>query len=279
MMNKKDDAIKEFIASEIRNFVRKYMERSDISTKWGIPLVGFANAKHPYIRDLKKIVGDAHEMPEDVLPDAKIVIAYYLPFTKELNRMNSEAGRHAASQWAIAYEETNAIFDCLSEHLIGFLKAKGYNAAVSKATKTFDRNLLKSNWSHRHFAYAAGLGTFGVNNMLISKVGCSGRYFTLVTNLEVSPDEPMKSEMCLHKRNGKCLVCVKKCPVGALGNGGRNGYDGYDRHLCYSMISENAKIHKGYGSSYSNEENIDCTLGTEVCGKCITSSPCATWKG
>lgn len=32
-----------------------------------------------------------------------------------------------------------------------------------------------SEWSHRHAAYIAGLGIFGINNMLITNKGCVGR--------------------------------------------------------------------------------------------------------
>ncbi len=62
----------------------KYEEKEAISTKWGMPLVGFADAKHPFILKLKNIVSPSHEIPTDVLNDASIVIAYYIPFTKEL---------------------------------------------------------------------------------------------------------------------------------------------------------------------------------------------------
>ncbi len=265
--------LKESIRWEICSYVENYTGQSNISTKWGIPLVGFANAVHPYILALKETISPDHAMPTDVLEDAITVIAYYVPFTEELAQANGIAGRLAAAEWALAYEETNVMFGFLNRHLIRFLTDKGYKAAVSEETSTFDRGSLISNWSHRHFAYAAGLGTFGLNNMLITPVGCCGRYFTLVTNLYVEPDSPKTEELCLYKKNGSCRICVKHCPVKAL------SITGYERQKCYSLLKENGAIYREFGSSYTvapgQGTDREGTEGSQVCGKCITSSPCA----
>ncbi len=260
--------MKDILEQEIVRYIKEYGMKQGIRTEWGEPLAGFADARHPYILNLKNIIGPDHRLPEDVLPEAQTVIIYYVPFTKKLARINAGAGRHAAAEWAIAYEETNKMLVELSSYLIGFLKSHGYKAAVSEETKTFDREKLISNWSHRHFAYAAGMGTFGVNNMLITKKGCCGRYFSLVTDLKLEPGSPLKDELCIHKRTGKCLVCVKNCPVNALESAK------YQRRTCYGLVSENAQIHVGYGSSYDGDNR-----GTEVCGKCVTASPCAFMTG
>ncbi len=62
----------------------------------------------------------------------------------------------------------------------------------------------------------AGLGTFGLNNMLITAAGCCGRLSTVVTNLRVTADTPLLTENCLYKKSGRCGLCVKRCPSGAL---------------------------------------------------------------
>ncbi len=278
-MNKeRSDAIKQKIAFEIRDFIKRNSgaaSSSGISTIWGVPLVGFADAAHPYILALKNIISPSHSIPTDVLDDASIILAYYVPFTKELAKTNSKNNRLASPEWALAYEQTNAMFGELNMHLVEYLISMGYKAAVSKETMTFDRNKLISNWSHRHFAYAAGLGTFGLNNMLVTKNGCCGRYFTIVTNLDAEPDKPMIEELCLYKKNGGCGICVRNCPIGAL------SLSGYDRQKCYSLLRENAEIYTGFGSSYADDTDGDGNVkneGSEVCGKCVTASPCALWN-
>jgi epoxyqueuosine reductase QueG len=261
--------MKEKITKLIRNFVKEYEKKDNISTKWGEPLVGFADANHPYILNLKKVITPTHKLPTDVLPDASIVIAYFVPFTKELAFTNKAPGDIASPEWALAYEETNSMFIKLNEHIISKLIEMGYDANVSPEASTFDQKILKSNWSHRHFAKVAGLGTFGINNMLITKVGCCGRYSTIVTNLKVTPDSPLKEELCLYKKNGSCGLCVKHCPSGAL------TLDGYDRHKCYVVLRKNAELYTDFGSSYTNESyDAPNSVGSEVCGKCVVNKPC-----
>ena len=270
------DPLKEKIALEIRNFIIRNSHPtilSDMSTIWDDPLVGFADASHPYILALKEIISPAHTMPTDVLSDASIVLAYYVPFTRALAKTNRNSQRLASPEWASAYEQTNAMFDNLNKHLIEFLRNIGYRAAVSREAAMFDRKKLISNWSHRHLAYAAGLGTFGLNNMLITKSGCCGRYITIVTNLDVEPDEPLKEELCLYKKDGSCGVCVRNCPIGAL------SLSGYDRQKCYSLLKENAELYTEFGSSYVDDTNVNAEKeGSEVCGKCVTASPCSFWR-
>lgn len=106
--------------------------------------------------------------------------------------------------------------------------------------------------------------------MLITKSGCSGRFYTIVTNLDIVPDNPIEKELCIYKKNGSCKICIKNCPVGALSEAG------YDRKKCYSMLRENAAIYTEFGSSYLDETGEKSNrMGSDVCGKCVTSSPCA----
>ena len=259
--------MKEAIRNEIIEFVKKYEEKPGINTKWGIPLVGFGDARHPFILSLKEVISSSHQLPSEVLPDASIVIAYYVPFTRELAKVNAEYGRMAAPLWAESYEETNAMFGILNQHLIGFLEGLGFKGAVSKEASTFNQEKLISNWSQRHFGYAAGLGTFGINNMLITKSGCCGRYSTVV------PDQPMEEELCLYKKNGSCGICVRNCPTGAL------TISDFNRYTCYELCQENAAIYTNFGSSYREEAGDAAnSVGSDVCGKCVTGSPCAFRK-
>ena len=96
--------MKERITKMIRNFFNEYEQKNDISTKWGEPLVGFVDANHPYILNLKELIPPTHRLPIDVLSDASIVIAYFIPFTTELANTNRIPGDIASPEWALAYE-------------------------------------------------------------------------------------------------------------------------------------------------------------------------------
>lgn len=262
--------MKEKITDMIRSFIKNYEEQDGITTRWGIPLVGFADADHPDILKLKEIVSPTHRLPREILSGARIIVAYFVPFINEMAYTNRSNGEIASPEWALAYEETNAMFRKLNDWLIEELNKMGYAAAVTPEAYTFDRGRLISNWSQRHIARVAGLGTFGVNNMLITKAGCCGRYSTVVTDLDVVPDAPSEEEYCIYKLNGRCGACFKHCPSGALTAGG------FDREKCYRVCLENAKRYKQFGSSYDAESGGEPDEGgSEVCGKCVVNVPCS----
>ncbi|MBP2632283.1 MAG: iron-sulfur cluster-binding protein [Firmicutes bacterium] len=254
----------------IQSYVCEYQKNSDITAKWGEPLVGFADANHPDVFKLKELISEQHVMPSEVLQEPTIIIAYFVPFTKELADTNKVTGDSASPEWARTYEETNEMFGRLNQYLIEELKKMGYEAGVSKEATTFDRKSLISHWSQRHIARIAGLGTFGINNMLISKKGCCGRYSTVVTNLDVVPDKPMEEEYCLYKSKGVCGVCVKHCPSGAL------TFKGFNREKCFQVCLKNAELYKDFGSSYLEQTGMNAnSAGSEVCGKCVVNVPCS----
>lgn len=291
----KTDELKNLIKHEIESFVATENERqlqaeNEMQLQpgkflWQKPLVGFADAKGEYIRNLRKIVHPQHQMPEEVLPDAKTIIVYFVPFgewmpktnainkTKEKNSSDIYSDNNymsaeynlASPEWAEGYELTNAMFPKLNKHIIDVIHRLGYEADTASEAGIFYRDEVISHWSFRHIAYAAGLGTFGMNNMLITEKGCSGRYNTIVTNLDITPDKPKTEEACLYKRNGSCGLCIRKCPAGALSE------DGFDRHKCYEQCLKNAAIYNDFGSSYASDEE---NYGSEVCGKCIAGMPC-----
>lgn len=252
--------MKAFIHKEIEDFVAA----AKVETKWGIPIVGFAEANSDYFLDLKEIVGKDHVQPKTVLKDASIVIAYYVPLLKQTAESN-RAGRLSSKEWAVAYEQTNQLFSALNCHLIYKLKEKGYEGAVTPEADTFDRCGLISNWSQRHVAYLAGLGTFGLNNMLITEKGCCGRFSSVITNLDVVPNRPRQDQLCLYKKNGTCGLCAKSCPSGALTKAS------YDRKACFAICQENAEIFCEFENSYEAGEQT----GSEVCGKCMVAMPCS----
>lgn len=181
---------------------------------------------------------------------------------------SNKKDRLSSKEWVMAYEKTNVAFGELNQALISFLKEKGYHAAVTPEAFQYDESILKSRWSQRHIARLCGLGTFGVNNMLITEAGCCGRIGTVVTDLDVEPDVPIEMEYCLFKRNGSCGVCIARCPSKALTK------EGYNRFVCNSLCNENAKVHIGYGSSYTLENAVQELTGTNTCGKCVVGIPC-----
>lgn len=271
--------IRKSIIEEIRIFVAEENEACSMGAIWQEPIVGFADAKSEYIGRLREIVHPDHQMPEEVMADAKTVICYFVPFAEWVAKSNvggandgcGSVTNMSSPQWAESYELTNAMMSRLNEHLIETVHNMGYEAKTAPEAAVFYRDEVISHWSFRHIAYAAGLGTFGLNNMLITDKGCSGRYNCIVTNLEVEADSPKKEEACLYIKDGTCGACMVKCPAGAISP------DGFDRHKCYEQCLKNAAVYTGFGSSYAEPTENDAApaYGSEVCGKCIAGMPCA----
>ena len=59
--------MKNLITNYIVNYVREYEKRDDISTTWRKPLVGFADANHKDILNIRQATFEEHLMPCDVL--------------------------------------------------------------------------------------------------------------------------------------------------------------------------------------------------------------------
>jgi len=225
-------------------------------TGWKEPLVAYASADDPLFAALKKRISPTHALPQDFLPEAQTVITYFLPFKDDVVESNI-AGHFSSRTWAVAYLETNRLIGVINQHLQEQLIAQGYRAAYVPAIHNFDKKTLLSDWSHRSAAYIAGLGTFGLNHMLITKSGCCGRVGSLVTDFEFEPTPRPSKEYCLHRAGGSCGCCVQKCVNTALGT------DGLDKHKCYEMCLINA----------ARFNNLESTA--DICGKCLAGVPCS----
>ena len=246
------------IIEAIRAAILEYEESNHINKMWKEPIIEIISANDARLNILKKAVSASHLMPCDILPDAKSIISFFIPFNENIVRSNEE-GTMASAEWALTYVKTNDLIKKINDNIEVLMERNGYKTGKIPATQNFDEKKLVSNWSHRHIAYIAGIGTFGINNMLITKNGCCGRFGSTIINYEFDeykqPGE-MK-EKCLNKLNGSCGICQKKCIINAY----ENNY--YDRHKCYEQCLKNSEYYKKLGE-------------TAVCGKCVVGLPCST---
>jgi epoxyqueuosine reductase QueG len=243
----------------IENHVAAYSEMTGERHVWRRPLLVTAHADHRF-DTLPRIAARGHSLPRDVLPSARSVVVFFVPFVKELAVENNK-GEIPCRNWGLAYESTNRLINSLCGHISNHLKDLGYQAALTPATHNFDPVNLVSSWSHKHLAYLSGLGRFGVNAQLITPSGCAGRLGSLVTDAELR-DSPLieEKELCLHKNGHQCLACVKRCPVGAVSE------SGIMRKPCWERLQ-------------NNRDQAEALAGlekrTHVCGKCQVLVPCS----
>lgn len=246
------------LKEELTELINKCVIESESKNLYRNPLVGFSSADDPMYKQLKEIIGPHHLNPQDILPDAKTVVSFFIPFSKEIVSSNRK-GEYTSIEWAKSYIEANALINYISQKMIEYLKGKGISADTVSATHTFDKETLKSGWSHRSAAYISGLGKFGVNRMLITPEGCAGRFGSVIISQEIQPTNRIEEEFCIYYKNGGCLECINACPVNAL------HIDDFDRFKCYERLLLNANQFTDIGLC-------------DVCGKCVTACPYAINK-
>ncbi|MCG6909493.1 MAG: epoxyqueuosine reductase [Deltaproteobacteria bacterium] len=243
----------------LEDFVAAEGRRREMPDFWRPPILASAPADERF-DILPEIAMDEHLLPRDLLPTAKSVLVFFIPFQKWLVREN-RGGERPCRNWGLAYVKTNELIERASKALGGLLEKEGFRVALTPATHNFDEEKLMARWSHKHLGHLVGLGRFGTHCMLITPEGCCGRFGSLATNAELG-DHPLvtTAEACLLKAGKKCGKCIQMCPVGALEEGA------FDRRKCWERLNEN----------YRDLEYLaDLPGTTDVCGKCAAMLPCS----
>ena len=236
-------------------FVENYKKNNKVKTNWDSPILAFANAKDPMFLRLKHVIGQEHKLPNELMSTAQTIITYFVPFNQEVV-LSNVGGIKASRKWALAYIETNKLLNNLTRSLSNTLQNKNYECFEIPPTHNFDKTTLKGYWSHKHVAYIAGLGRFGLHKMLITEKGCCGRLGSLITSARIEATERKINEYCLYYQNNSCKQCIARCTFDILKN------DSFDRHKCYNVCLENGKLYSALGLS-------------DMCGKCACGVPCS----
>jgi epoxyqueuosine reductase len=210
------------------------------------PLIGVAKGDDPIFLKFKEVVGPEHYTPHEmwnlnmkkrVLANQLRVLSIIFPFSQKIREEGLKPIKLKrilipSEYYSIARNYANEFIAISMEKVIKFIEKKGFNgvAGVLSAHFTvFTKKKLYSNWSERHIAFAAGLGTFSLHEGLITEVGCNVRLGSIITDcpLEVTPrnnDDPYSN--CLFFSNGTCKECIDKCPINAITE------NGHDKVLC-----------------------------------------------
>jgi epoxyqueuosine reductase QueG len=165
------------------------------------------------------------------------------------------------SAYMLEHDYANRHLDQASHKIARFLEKRGFDAIGFDAGAGFYRKIGKSperiagDISHKHAAVAAGLGKFGLNNLVLSpKWGPRIRLTTVITNAQLEYSHIPQENPCL---THECKECVKICPVHALDGWVRE----YDPEIGWVM--DKKKCH----------EYAFITLKGQRCGLCIKVCP------
>lgn len=247
----------EGICKEIKEFMRNTsfnkVEELDGMEIFETPIVGIATADDPLFTILKEenVVGTHYMTPIEWLPKAKAVIAYFLPFTKRVREANRLKKDLPALEWLYGRIEGETVNNEIRKFLVEKIIQIGGEALVPAQDPRFTIKGYASNWSERHTAYIAGLGTFSLSKSLITEKGCAGRIGSIIVSI---PYEPTKRKYHdLYEYCSNCGACIRRCPVQAIDATGKK------HEPCDTFLS-NVTM-KRFAPRYG-------------CGKCQTAVPC-----
>ena len=244
------------------------------------PLIGYAAGHDPIWLTFKEAVDPGHWTPAEAFhlayPDEKnvsakelSVVSWVLPQTAATLRDQRAAADFPCERWLrnrlLGQPRIN---DGLARFLLEKLQAGGVQALCPDFLpewKTVDSELffLSSLWSHRHAAYAAGLGTFGLSDGLITPAGKAMRTGSLIVRLGLPAAVRTYSqpyEYCLFFNSGTCGKCIKRCPCGAIGP------EGHDKKKCRDFLYK--IVQSALGRLWPD------LTGGYGCGLCQAGVPC-----
>ncbi len=147
------------------------------------------------------------------------------------------------------YRAINTRLDDMTFSLAQAISGKGGNSIPIPASKVLTRYPMIGHLNHREFAYKSGIGWRGKNNLLIHpEFGGRVRLATILTDLDLEPDQP------LDQNCGVCKACGKRCPAGAIGQTPEE----FDLDKCREQVT-----------FFSRDKNF----GHLICGLCLNCCP------
>lgn len=250
-----------FIKNKIIEFVntdpRNVLPAHNNMRIYDEPLIGIADADDDYFKEFQKpgIVGKNFMLPNDWLNGAQSVISYFLPFTKEIRDSNRMPGM-PSQEWMSARIDGEKFNNAVRAFIVEELKKINVDAVAPCLDPRFKIEEIVSNWSERHVAFTAGLGTFGLHRAVITSKGTTGRFGSVVTTLRITPTHRNYTQYyqyCPYLTQGKCGACISKCPINAISENGKNN------KMC---------------SEYIDREILSIYAPRYGCAKCNMSVPC-----
>jgi len=172
--------------------------------------------------------------PAEILKDAQTVATFAIPLVEQVadweelfldsEVLKPEIRKTMLQDYLYAEVNYNFINDRLNQiaHRVAiFLQARGFRSILFPATfgpayKSFHDKMpgWMGLFSQRHAAVRAGLGEFGLNNVVVTpEYGPRVRFNSVITRAPLQVSPLLQEKACL---GTKCKLCVERCGGQAL---------------------------------------------------------------
>lgn len=266
------ERIKQWIVGYVKESPDNNLHDSLGLPAWDNPLLGVASGDDILFEDYKKHVGPLHWTPfeafRDHFPEWRglaadlSVIVWVLPHTERTRSENGRQKKYPSESWVRSRIYGEQMNESLRRDFGDWLRDQGVMAFAPVLSSQWKRfGYEYSTWSERHAAYAAGLGTFGLCDGLITPRGKAVRIGSVIAAVRLDPTErPYENhhEYCLYFSRGTCGACINRCPAKAI------SAEGHDKSKCSSYCH-------GVIEEYSMQQ---WGLRGHGCGLCQTAVPC-----
>lgn len=278
-----EEALQNPSAESITSFIQDYTASSPENSikneanekAWDEPLVGFCRGDDPVYREYKNHIGEFHwtpleifnlAFPEQSAKAAELtIISWILPHTESIKADLRKKTEEPSEKWIRARLYGEQFNETLRKQLAENLTNAGHPAVAPILSPEFTYGQsesygMASSWSERHAAYAAGLGTFGLCDGLITPKGKAIRCGSVVARVQIPPTpRPYEDHhaYCLHYAKGICGMCIDRCAGKAVSK------SGHDKQACGKQCMNTSR--------YASEK---LGLKSYGCGFCQTAVPC-----
>ncbi len=216
----------------------------------GIPLIGFAPVER-WSHPPKELPNKFKEWipeefwPQSIYPETKTVIVIGLPVQLPIVETAPSIYYHEL------YTIVNNLLDSKAYELSNYLTDKGCPSIYLPRDGYGNIDILLKNpvafFSHKHAAYLAGMGSFGENNVLLTKdYGPRVRFTSIFTSAIIEGDPITGDKLCTH-----CKRCANQCPVNAISKSSESSNDSDDNYRPIDKIAcatRSKKLRKDYRS-------------------------------
>ncbi|MFZ5633989.1 MAG: 4Fe-4S dicluster domain-containing protein [Bacillota bacterium] len=188
--------------------------------------------------------------PRDILPEAQSVVT----FAYRLNNGAVDNLPRTRNQYMLEFTAVNQILVQAAHKIARVLETRGFpSIGIGPEADIGDYSRLKGDFSHKHSAVLCGLGSFGINNLLlVSRIGPRVRLASVITGAELKYSGTAPAENCT-----ACGECVSRCPAGAL-----DRWEGNYSHKTGWVIDKEKCAHYMFASNNGKR-----------CGICVSACP------